>query len=103
RALPTDPQLPALDQPAAGMNAPETLVLRQLIEKIRADGITVLLIEHDMKHDMALCERVLVREYGKERAHATAAQVQRDPTAIEAYLGAGAAHDAPAQSSEQAS
>ena len=61
------------------MNASETVVLRKLIEKIRDDGITVLLIEHDMKLVMGLCDRVLVLEYGKVLAMGKPAQVQRDP------------------------
>lgn len=87
RALATEPRLLALDEPAAGMNATEKEALRELLERIRDGGTTILLIEHDVKLVMGLCDRITVLDYGKVIADGTAEAVRQDPAVIAAYLG----------------
>jgi branched-chain amino acid transport system ATP-binding protein len=92
RALATEPQLLALDEPAAGMNATETRLLKALIEQIRTDGVTVMLIEHDVKLVMGLCDRVAVLDFGRKIAEDVPAEVQKSEAVISAYLGGGHRH-----------
>ncbi|WP_449192638.1 ABC transporter ATP-binding protein [Thauera sp.] len=87
RALAGQPRLLALDEPAAGMNATETGVLKRLLERIRADGVTIVLIEHDMSLVMAACDRIAVLDFGRLIAQGTPAAVRHDPVVIAAYLG----------------
>ena len=90
RALATEPKLLALDEPAAGMNATEKLALRELLLRIRGDGKTILLIEHDVSLVMGICDSLTVLDYGKVIAAGKPADVRMHPEVIKAYLGQGA-------------
>ena len=90
RALATEPKLMALDEPAAGMNATEKLQLRELLLRIRVDGKTILLIEHDVSLVMGICDSLTVLDYGKVIAWGKPADVRTHPEVIKAYLGQGA-------------
>jgi len=87
RALAMKPRLLFLDEPAAGLNPKETLEIDELIRKLAESGITVVLVEHDMKMVMNISHRILVLDYGRKLTEGTAEEVRRDPNVIAAYLG----------------
>ena len=90
RAMAAKPQILLLDEPAAGLNHTETAEIEALIRKVADSGVTVVLVEHDMKLVMNLSHHILVLDYGKKLAEGSAAEVRANPDVIAAYLGASA-------------
>jgi branched-chain amino acid transport system ATP-binding protein len=86
-ALGSNPELLLLDEPMTGMNPTETLVMVDLIKKIRDKGVTIVVVEHDMKAVMSLCERIFVLNYGQKIAEGKPEEIIQNSEVIEAYLG----------------
>ena len=90
RALAAKPRILFLDEPAAGLNPKETVEIDELVTKVAKSGVTVVLVEHDMKMVMNISDRILVLDYGRRLAEGTAQEVRQNPEVIAAYLGGGA-------------